>query len=515
MTRRQFSFAAALAAPWTRESEAAAQAAAGAQTTAAPAHGILYKPQNAFAADFIPLYAKGRYYLFYLHDWRDTANHGRGVPWYLISTSDFVNFTEHGEVLPRKPERETWVFTGSAFQAQDGKYHIYYVGHNSDLKKEGQPEEVILHATSDDVVTWTRVAGDIFQSPGGKYEIDDWRDPYVFYNAEAKEYWMVFAARITSGPKRRRGVSALAASRDLKKWEIRDPLYAPGLYHTHECPDLFRMGDWWYLLFSEFSDASKTRYRMARSLSGPWLTPSDDTFDGRGYYAAKTASDGQRRFIFGWLATRGDSKGFGDDKSWNWGGHLVVHELIQQPDGTLRSRIPDTVDRAFDQPAPPPRFATGVGEWSVDGDAVRVSAPGRFASAVAAGLMPEECRIEASVTLEPGTRAAGIILRASDDQDAGYFVRIDGVRNSLTYDMWPRRGDVPFMQELERPLKIEAGRPVDLKIIVDGTSAVVYAGDQVAMSVRMYKHQRGAWGVFAEQGRARFSGLSLATRKMA
>ena len=62
-----------------------------------------------------------------------------------------------------------------------------------------------------------------------------------------------------------------------------------GLYFTHECPDLFRMGEWWYLVFSEFSERCVTRYRMARSLAGPWLAPAEDTFDGRAFYAAKTA----------------------------------------------------------------------------------------------------------------------------------------------------------------------------------------------------------------------------------
>ena len=80
------------------------------------------------------------------------------------------------------------------------------------------------------------------------------------------------------------------------------------LYFTHECPDLFKMGDWWYLLFSEFTDLVRTRYRMSRSLSGPWIIPERDDFDGHAFYAAKTASDGNKRFIFGWNPTREGEK---------------------------------------------------------------------------------------------------------------------------------------------------------------------------------------------------------------
>ena len=116
---------------------------------------------------------------------------------------------------------------------------------------------------------------------------------------------MLLAARLTNGPSRRRGCTALCTSKDLVTWEVRQPLYSPGLYYTHECPDMFQIGDWWYLIFSEFSEACLTRYRMSRSPSGPWITPPVDSFDGRAFYAAKTASDNKgHRFLFGWNPTR-------------------------------------------------------------------------------------------------------------------------------------------------------------------------------------------------------------------
>ena len=87
---------------------------------------FFYKPVDAWAADFIPLYAEGKFQLFFLLDWRDAAKHGEGTPWYRISTNDFVHFTEHGEMLPRgkKDEQDLYVFTGSAIYAKN-KYHIF------------------------------------------------------------------------------------------------------------------------------------------------------------------------------------------------------------------------------------------------------------------------------------------------------------------------------------------------------------------------------------------------------
>ena len=129
---------------------------------------FFYKPQGAWAADFIPFYDQGRFHLFYLHDWRDVPGHGEGTPWYQVSTTDFVHFTEHGQMLARgtKDEQDLYVFTGSAIKAE-GRYHIFYVGHNPYFAKQGKPQEAIMHAVSDDLLSWIKVPGrHVLCSPG-------------------------------------------------------------------------------------------------------------------------------------------------------------------------------------------------------------------------------------------------------------------------------------------------------------------------------------------------------------
>lgn len=42
---------------------------------------------------------------------------------------------------------------------------------------------------------------------------------------------------------------------------------------ANECPDFFKMGDWYYLVFSNYTDGFCTYYRMSRSPKGPWITP--------------------------------------------------------------------------------------------------------------------------------------------------------------------------------------------------------------------------------------------------
>ena len=468
---------------------------------------FFYRPEGAWAADFIPFYRQGRFRLFYLHDWRDPERRGEGTPWWQVSTTDFQHFVEHGEMLARggKDEQDLYVFTGSIIEA-GGLYHIYYVGHNRYYPDQGKAREAVMHAVSRDLLHWQKVPEDTFYAPTDMYEPHDWRDPFVFWNEEAGEYWTLLAARLKTGPSRRRGCTALCASKDLKTWEVREPFWAPGLYFTHECPDLFRMGDWWYLVYSEFSQGCLTRYRMSRSLAGPWLAPENDSFDGRAYYAAKTASDGRRRYLFGWNPTR---EGETDDGRWQWGGNLVVHEVFQQLDGTLAVRTPQSVERAFATPLPL-QLRPGLGDCRIDGNAVEVVAPGAFACAMA-GTLPERCRLAGTVEFNEGTRGCGLMLRVSEDLEQAYYIRLEPGRNRLVFDSWPRRGDLPFLAELERPLALTPGRPVEIQVLIEGTVCEVYAGGTVAMSTRLYNLKAGNWGLFVSEGSARFTDVAVST----
>jgi len=475
---------------------------------------FFYRPLGAHAGDFIPYYKDGRFHLFFLLDWRDKPGHGEGVPWYQVSTTDFVHFVEHGEMIPRgtRNEQDFYVFTGSAIYAE-GKHHIFYAGFNPYFKEQGKTEQGVLHAVSDDILNWRKIPEDTFYS-SAPYERHDWRDPFVFWNPDANEYWMILAARLKPGPSRRRGCTALCTSKNLKKWEVKDPFWAPGLYFTHECPDLFKIGDWWYLVFSEFSDLIRTRYRMSRSLNGPWLTPARDYFDGRAYYAAKSAFDGQRRFLFGWEPSRSEDQ---DYYRWDWGGNLVVHELHQESDGTLSVRVPATIDAAWTKPLAA-QFPLKQGQVKVSGDQVELTAPGSFACA-AAEMMPDRCKIEAQASFDSGTRGFGMMLRTSDDLESSYYVRFEPRNQRLVIDSWPRAPKLAFepkaaleggfMAGLDSWIQLDPSVPLDIKILVDRATAVVYFGGQSAMTMRMYDLPIGRWGFFVEQGAARFRNIKI------
>ena len=114
------------------------------------------------------------------------------------------------------------------------------------------------------------------------------------------------------------------------------------------------------------------------------------------------------------------------------------------------------------------------------------------------------CKIRASISFDKGTRGCGLMLHASDDGEAAYYVRLEPFRNRMVFDSWPRPGDRPFMVELERPVDLTSAETVELTVLIDRTVGVVYLNNRIAMSVRMYNLKGGSWGVFVDQGSGRF-----------
>ena len=120
-----------------------------------------------------------------------------------------------------------------------------------------------MRATSSDFKTWTRDELWQLNGPDFGYSGVDFRDPQIFV-AEDGLYHMVISTRPINGgdPK-----FAEFTSSDMKTWNhagqfnmIWDRML--------ECPDIFKMGNYWYLVYSESYKASwsrKVKYMMATS----------------------------------------------------------------------------------------------------------------------------------------------------------------------------------------------------------------------------------------------------------
>jgi beta-fructofuranosidase len=479
--------------------------------------------------DVIPFVEGGTFWLYFLHDLRSGPAEEPGTSWGLVRSTDLVAFEDCGDVLPHgsAEDPDLHAYTGSVIKADDG-YHLFYTGFNSAFVDEpsGQPLQAIMHASSSDLLNWTKHPHDTFHAPGERYERGDWRDPFVFRVPGSDTWTMLIAAReCHRGASRRRGCVASATSQDFHTWTVGDPFWSPALYITHECPDVLAIGEWWYLLTSEFSDRFASRYRMSRDLAGPWTAPVEDAIDGRAFYAAKTATLHGRTYAFGWLATKA---GESDDGAWEWGGTLVIHELVQQPDGTLAVRLPDSIREAFDEEDPTskgdPSPEIMSGRWVVEPRSFRADAKGTYALAVGPSL-PDQALVSATIRFEPGTRACGLWIASGDDPDEGYAIRLEPDRNRLVFDRWPRRpagplqwqigGDIPHAVELERWLELDPAQPHQIDVLLEDTACITYLDGRVAMSARMYDQRPRRCGWFVSEGVAEFSRVAIRTRSAA
>ena len=255
---------------------------------------------------------------------------------------------------------------------------------------------------------------------------------------------------------------------------------------------------------------------------GPWIAPPDGTFDGRAYYAAKTWSDGKQRFLFGWNPTRTENlfnwnpAGYTgkDFNTWDWGGHLVVHEIVQAADGTLQVRLPGRVAAHFRQEQPVV-LHPALGDWRQAGNTYTAVSPSGFACAVG-GPLPLSCLVSAHFHCKPGTRRLGMILRATEKLDQGYEVQFEPERNRVVWrsNVFPDEHGgkiLPYEVELERPLALRPNHDYGLKLVIDETICEIYINDQVAMSARMYDLLEGNLALFVVDGEASFVNMVVRT----
>ena len=317
--------------------------------------GTYYMPAIGRVGDPMPFYDQkaGDFKVLYLQEFDNNMSH-RFHPIWGVSTKDGANYQSLGEVLPYGGNdyvQDAALGTGCAYyDAKNNMYYIYYTGHNGNC----QNREVVMRATSADFKTWTKDELWALNGPDFGYSGNDFRDPQIFM-ADDGLYRMVISTYPKNG-----GDPQFAEfkSSDLKNWEHVGP-FKMIWDRMLECPDIFKMGNYWYLVYSQSFRASwsrKVKYMFADSWEalkncfndGPkW--PADGplwregNLDTRAFYAGKTASNGTDRFIWGWTPFRSGADihekninvGAGDGNEPNWSGALVCHKLIQHADGTL------------------------------------------------------------------------------------------------------------------------------------------------------------------------------------
>ena len=461
---------------------------------------IFYYPEEGKMGDIIPYYEDGIFHLFYL-----------GKSWSCVSTKDHLHFFNdyktniHGG-------------TGSILKV-DGLYHMFYC----QFSFMPYMRQYACHATSTDLVNWIEVPEDTFQPDDVIYEMSDWRDPHVIWMESEHCWWMLLAAQ-KKGCTMRKGCVGLCKSTDLKHWTYCKPLYAPTTnMSAHECPDLFHWGNWWYLTYSVYTDRFETIYRMSSSPYGPWITPIVDTLDTRCFYAAKHGTDGQKHYMYGWNPTREENswnfnpKEYNgkDYNTWDWGGAMIVHQLIQEVDGTLSVTAPDALECNAFHTIEPLKMKALTGNWKISDNGVSVSSPDGYSSLLF-NKVSACCKLEMDVSYDKTPREFGIALQVDTDFAMGYYLIFEPNRNRIQYKtgirMYEDGGKMfPYEVEQERPFLWETNSSYKVRVFVQDSILLLYVGDRIALSTRMLDRSNFHLGLFVSDGSAKFENIRLFT----
>ena len=443
-----------------------------------------------YVGDPMPFYDDGKMNIFYLQDGRNT-NLGYH-PFALMTTNDFVNYDDYGEVIPFSNSLDSPDFalgTGSVIKDNSGLYHCYYTGHNS-RKDVGLPYfEIIQHATSTDKIHWDKHPEDGFYGNN-----NDFRDPYVYYG-EDDIYHMLITTRDKGT-----GVIKEYTSFDLKKWNYKDIFFKndSGTYNM-ECPTFIKFNDYYYLSFSEQGSTRVTHYRYKKNLNDSWIKPSVDFVDGEGLYAGRIEKDDSKLYMFGWCATR---IGEYDTGEFDWGGNLIVHELTQKEDGTLNSKLIDSVkDKLNTQVSYKLKDGSPISKMNFNKNEMKAY--------VLESLSKNITRISFDIEFENKSGSLGLSFNtiANDNisnevllfnLDTNYVL---GYANALTID------DLGKI-DVYAPYKYE-NKNIHIEIIIDGQIIETYINSEIALTTRFYDMPKNSFSFFVNKSDAKFTNIKF------
>jgi len=293
-----------------------------------------------------------------------------------------------------------------------------------------------------------------------------------------------------------------------------------------ECPDIFKMGNYWYLVYSEGYRASwsrKVKYMMATSwenLKACFNDPGanwpqdgkEGVLDSRAFYAGKTASNGTDRYIWGWCPYRTGTTihdkninvGAGGEP--NWSGALVCHRIIQHEDGTLTlGQVPAMAAKYHLQQS----LTVMASNGTVSGGS---AANGTVSGGSSAGITTLSGNDAYLLFPRLGTRNhISFTVKTSNNWDRFGISLVRGSDSKQYYTMvvnpenenWRK---VNFEQEGEEGRGFIEGidgygfsRPADnayhINIFTDNSVMVMYVNDNVCYTNRIYGIQKNCWSI--------------------
>lgn len=479
----------------------------------AAAQDTYYKPAVGYVGDPMPFFdpVAGDFKVLYLQDFRPNPE-GTYHPIWGVSTKDAAHYTALGELVScgTLKSQDAAIGTGSTIYDEASKlYYTFYTGNK--YKPTGdESAQAVMVATSADFKTWTKDRTFLIKGQDFGYDKNDFRDPFVFKGDDGKFHMLI------STKKGGKGSLAEFVSDDLKNWTDNGVFMTMMWDRFYECPDLFKMGDYWYLVYSELHHAvRRVQYFKGRTLdelkactandAARWPDAHEGFLDSRGLYAGKTASDGTNRYLWGWCPTRSgkDNTAVGASPAEpEWAGNLVCYKLIQHEDGTLTLGQVDAVSEKYNQDVAvevkeSQNMTEADGTYTLAGSAEQPDAY------MLMGRLGSHNKISFTITTSNKLDKFGISMVRGSDSKKYYTMVVnpeDENNRKVNFEEQGVEGK-GFIAGIDGYV---FARPADnvynVTIYTDNSICVMYINDVCSYTNRIYGIQKNCWSINSYNG---------------
>ena len=392
--------------------------------------GIQYwtpKGHNTWVGDVATFYHQGRYHIFYLFDRRGHASKfGKGAHYFEhLSTTDFKTWTEHDAATPIEEQWETFG-TGTPF-IFDNKLCLSYGLHTTRI----YPKEQTTLPLQWDYYKKHGVTGSFRYDTipgypaGSTYSISEdgiskfKKTKVLFHPCENPSVYTDPEGRLRMLANY--GAKGTWESKSIMGgWRSVNPDFPPG----GDCTFFFRWGNYDYVIggFTGFwsKPASAPEDKFVNGVKA-----GVDFYNGMSVPAVTEVKDG-RFLLAGWVPMAG------------WGGSMVIHEMVQSPEGRIGTKwmkeiIPATRKERI--------LAT------------EIKGTGSFFTGSSSFLL--------TFDVEPGTELTGkmgALFLGADDEDNACEVQISPKQKKAQFG----KGQLQKFSAAERSLR-EGGSPSDAR----------------------------------------------------
>ena len=236
------------------------------------------------------------------------------------------------------------------------------------------------------------------------------RDPFVFWDAAARQFVVVFTfVRQDSGA----GGVGWVASVDLRSWsplaELVKTAPRDGVNGVPECPQQIFAGGRWHVIASvNYNSVGNPSYWSADSRSGPYTCTPSGTLDGGSFKAGRVFADRHGDLAaLAWVPLLGGS----------WGGDLTLtRKVVVLPEGGLGMQLHPAVDVELRRE---PVVSNGSDATTQSGDWRRVTAGwqvvgGGYNWILTTPRLPGAASVAVSLALRGSVGFVGAVLAGAD-----------------------------------------------------------------------------------------------------